>query len=1413
MATISITVTPVNDAPMAQDASASTNEDTPLNGVLVALDVENDALTYSLGDDAGHGHVVVGANGGYSYTPDANYFGDDVFTFKANDGQDDSNVATVSITVNPVNDPPVAQDASASTNEDTPLNGVLVALDVENDALTFSLGDDAGHGHVVVGADGGYSYTPEANYFGDDSFTFTANDGQDDSNVATVSITVNPVNDAPVAQDASASTNEDTPLDGVLVALDVENDALTFSLGDDAGHGHVVVGANGGYSYTPEANYFGDDSFTFTANDGQDDSNVATVSITVNPVNDAPVAQDASASTNEDTPLDGVLVALDVENDALTFSLGDDAGHGHVVVGADGGYSYTPDANYFGDDSFTFTANDGQDDSNVATVSITVNPVNDAPVAQDVAVSTPEDTPLVLAFDASDVDSAGLTFTVVDGPQHGGLELLGDGTARYVSGENFNGTDSFTYKANDGSLDSNIATVSITVTPVNDPPHAFDGSGMTDEDTPLAGSVSAIDVEGDALTFSLAVAAGHGTAVVNPDGSYQYTPDANYYGADSFGFTANDGQDDSNVATVSLTVNPVNDPPAIAPIADQTVSEGTTLEFFVPATDVDLPLDTLTFALLDGPAGATLDAVTGLFSFTPTEAQGPGSYSVSLSVTDAQDETAMASFALTVDEDSNIDAGLQANDGNPDSFRMFLDGSDLKVELNGSQIFVRPFAEVDTLTINGSTDDDTLVVDLSGGNPVPAGGVSYDGGGPGDFDSLSLTGGSVDSLVYTTTGPGEGSVSLDGALISYQNLEPVTDNLVVANRSFVFGDGSDSINVAVGDARTQVTSPTSESVDFVNPTGTVTIHAGAGDDNIVITGTPGYQLLVDAGAGNNSVTSSVPVGALVSGTEGDDVIRVSESAGVLSFDVNGAVSTLAGADGAVVDALGGDDLVDASGVQTMGVTLIGGAGNDFLIGGAGDDMIMGGAGDDTLIGGAGADLLDGGAGDDTVLVHGVAPVAYWSMNETGGSRVADAAGTPQNGSFYGRHPDLDDAGVPASLAPFGAGTSADFHDSSREYVAVAHDAVFEVADGSIQLWFNTRDANDAQTLFAKDQDGSNSGLEISLDNRDLSVSMEGAHGSYVIDTNHTAFDNPVKSNTWYQLTFTFGGGGMKLYLNGALIGSNAYTGGLLANRAPIVIGGSDADNRSVSSDLSKLKITRPFDGYIDEVAFFNVALSPEQIAQSRQRGAMGVIDPADVGTLDGTDTLVSIEHVSFTGGGVVTAGAGVSGEVQIAPPEHDGGHGAIWDWIASHLDGARRAWLDAGHRGKLGDIHEDWTEHGFNLFAHSSAKSALFSVEGVSLGGHGDAHRPDGGGHDDASDAAHGWIRVGADAHSAAQERDKAHTHSAAGSKAAPKVDWNDSCSGLSSPFLTNGKQGARGGAQPNLASFETSPSKKKSPR
>ncbi|HMB73956.1 MAG TPA: LamG-like jellyroll fold domain-containing protein, partial [Gammaproteobacteria bacterium] len=604
-------------------------------------------------------------------------------------------------------------------------------------------------------------------------------------------------------------------------------------------------------------------------------------------------------------------------------------------------------------------------------------------------------------------------------------------------------------------------------------------------------------------------------------------------------------------------------------------------------------------------------------------------------------------ITITVTEDSILNAGPMADDGGADEFRLVRNGAELEGYLNGALVFVRVFDEVSNLAIVGSTDDDTLIVDLSGGAAVPETGIEFTGGGPADNDTLVLTGGGAESIVYTPFDAHSGTVSLDGRLITYSELEPVIDDVDAEERVFVFGSGADAIAVSVGESRTTLTSPSSESVDFANPTGTLTIRAGEGDDTIVVTGSPAdFELLIDAGGGDDTVISEFPVASVVTGTNAADRIEIEESAGVLTIEVNEAVSTLSGVsrlkinalDGddqvtlrditvdVSVDAGAGDDVVNGSDVRVVGLTLIGNAGDDrlyggdgadtllggpgrdvligndgddLLAGGDGNDRIYGGDGDDVLIGGAGYDRLRGGPGHDT-LIRGSAQIADWSLNETSGSRIADSAGTAQDGIFFGPESDLGEPGPPSVRVPYGAGTAANLHGRTEQYIAVAHDSAFAVAEGTIRFWFNARDAVERQTLLAKDQRGERNGLRISLNDHNIQVRLESGNATYVLDTQATSFGGLITPNTWYELTFTFGANGMRLYVDGVLVAANDYSGGLLGNRAAIVMGGSNHRNRSWLRDLSRLTIDDPFDGLIDEVAFYGAALTPQQISVIRE---------------------------------------------------------------------------------------------------------------------------------------------------------------------------------------------------------------------
>jgi gliding motility-associated-like protein len=613
-----------------------------------------------------------------TYTPNDNYNGPDSFTFKANDGTVDSNTATVTINVTPVNDAPVADDQAVTTDEDTQVSITLTASDTEGSALTWTIVAQPVHG-TISGTAPNLSYTPGLNYNGSDSFTFKVNDGNLDSNIATVTITINAVNDVPVAANQNVTVTEDVAKGITLSATDVETAVLTYTVVTQPSNG-TLTGTAPNLTYTPNDNYNGPDSFTFKANDGTIDSNTATVTINVTPVNDAPVADDQSVTTDEDTQVTITLTATDGDEDALTWTIVTQPAHG-TLSGTAPDLTYTPGLNYNGSDSFTFTVNDGLLTSNTAIVTITVNPVNDAPVANAQSVTIAEDTFANITLTASDVDGDELTWTIVTQPANGTLT----GTAPNVTftpSANFNGSTSFTFKVNDGTVDSNTATVSITVTPVNDAPVASGQTVFTNEDTSTPLLLNATDRDGDPLTYAIVTPPVNGTLSCNNCRNPVYVPNTNYFGSDSFTFRANDGQVNSNTATVNISIASVNDAP-IAQNQNVTVVEDTPKEIVLTATDVDN--DVLTYTILTNPSNGTLSGTAPNLTYTPNADffgtdqftfrvnDGAGAVNsnsniatVSITVTSVNDLPVANDDEATTPEDTPVTFSITSNDTDKD---------------------------------------------------------------------------------------------------------------------------------------------------------------------------------------------------------------------------------------------------------------------------------------------------------------------------------------------------------------------------------------------------------------------------------------------------------------------------------------------------------------------------------------------------------------------------------------------------------------------------------------------------------------------------------------------------------------------------------------------------------------------------
>jgi hypothetical protein len=486
----------------------------------------------------------------------------------------ENGLVTITYTPPPVNDAPVnSVPGNQSTNEDTPLtfnsansnsisisdvdagtSPVKVTLAVSHgkltlsgtSGLTFVTGDGTDDANMtftgtiadINSALSGLTFDPDANYNGLAALSITTDDqgnigsGGAKSDTDTVNLTVNSVNNAPVANDGTASGAEDgNPIQinlGTLVNdVETQDANLTYTIvkGPTAQQGTLTADPNtaGVYSFDSAQDFNGFFDIFYTVTDRGDPDNCQAaspepaqgcdatetslqkkVTVTVNAVNDPPTANAQSLSTDEDTAQAITLTGDDVDGDTLTsYSIVSGPAHG-TLTGTAPDLTYTPAGDYNGPDSFTFTVNDGKLDSAEATASITVKPVNDPPTCKDVTLTTNEDTQGSISPDCSDVDGDGLTYKVADLAAHGTASVA-SGKLNYDPDPNTNGSDSFTYKANDGTVDSAPAKVDVTVTPVNDVPEVFVAAGGSCGTNDRSGTINLTlsDPEGTAMSLTL----------------------------------------------------------------------------------------------------------------------------------------------------------------------------------------------------------------------------------------------------------------------------------------------------------------------------------------------------------------------------------------------------------------------------------------------------------------------------------------------------------------------------------------------------------------------------------------------------------------------------------------------------------------------------------------------------------------------------------------------------------------------------------------------------------------------------------------------------------------------------------------------------------------------------------------------
>lgn len=648
-AIVHLSITPVNDAPVAEDVAITNLEDVAVWVQMSGADVDGDAVTYEIAETP-----LFGTLGGLSsntvlYTPFPDNYGADRFFYRVSDGALYSRTATVSIVTLPVNDPPVAAPQAVSTDEDAPLPITLAGSDVDGDALAFTITDVPTNGSLS-GTPPSLIYTPTANFNGQDSLAFVVSDASVTSAPAVVQISVLPVNDAPVALTQSLNTDEDTPLPIMLTGSDIDGDALSYMVADPPTNG-ILTGTAPDLLYTPYPNINGSDSFTFLVSDLSVTSAAALIEIAVAPVNDAPIANPQAVSTDEDTPLAVILTGSDVDGDPLTFSLVDLPEHG-ALDGVPPNLIYTPAADFNGEDLISFTVFDASAASAPAMVQITVLPVNDPPAA-DAGPDQLTDLPLAdavpLSGTASDIDSASLTTTwsLVSGP----FSVTFADEHSLVTTAAFGGPGMYTLQLTVD--DGQYAVTDDVIITINAPPAVSAGEDTVIEFPNAAGLSGSVTDDGVPEGVPLQVAwnqvSGPGVVIFSNGTSAAATARFPQIGDYVLRLSATDSRLlGSDEVTVSVRPAGANQAPVVEAGSDQTIglTSETTLEGSF--SDDGLPWGAAVgcqWAQVSGPGAAAFSDPNSAAS--PVTFDQPGEYVLRLTASDG-DLSAADDITITV---------------------------------------------------------------------------------------------------------------------------------------------------------------------------------------------------------------------------------------------------------------------------------------------------------------------------------------------------------------------------------------------------------------------------------------------------------------------------------------------------------------------------------------------------------------------------------------------------------------------------------------------------------------------------------------------------------------------------------------------------------------------------------------------
>ena len=657
IATVTITVTGVNDMPTVEEITKTVDENSTTEIILSGNDAEGSALVYSLVTQPNDGTFTFDtATGVGSYVHNGNERASDTFSYKVcEDGTTNcSSSQNIVITITNVNDAPIVFDSNNVLSEGTSVQTALSFSDPEGSDLTVSVSSDGANGtSTISGSD--IIYTHDGSETTSDSVTFSVSDGTL-STTGTITFIVSPVNDAPtgVADTYYISLTDTLKISSKVGVLrnDTDSDSKFETISSNLGStsptsGSLEFNSDGSFSYiATSTTSFNSDTFSYIPSDGSSSGSEVTVTLEVVDITVDPDAYDnEEASTLDVTAANGLLSNdKDVNNLTLTAALDTSPLYGTLTLADDGSFSYVHDGSENLRDVFTYNVTNANGDiSKTSFAVITHTNVNDSPTSAGTALTINEgaSSTFTPTYIDTDTDLSSIVFTITGDVSNGSLVNNGDGTFSYSHAGTETSSDSFVYSVSDGEFTVSDLAGTISVTAVNDVPVVSALEYTLDEAGSQVLAFVSTDAESDSVTYSVSTDPTNGT-VVSSDGVFTYTHNGSESSSDTFQYIANDGTGDSQPVSVTITVSPVNDAPVVT-AGTISLNEGSNSSITLSASDAEG--DAMTYAIATAPTNGTvtLDAATGALTYTHS-----GGENTSDTFTFTSSDSALTSSAGTV---------------------------------------------------------------------------------------------------------------------------------------------------------------------------------------------------------------------------------------------------------------------------------------------------------------------------------------------------------------------------------------------------------------------------------------------------------------------------------------------------------------------------------------------------------------------------------------------------------------------------------------------------------------------------------------------------------------------------------------------------------------------------------------------